>query len=119
MFMIILIGMVATCAVPRWVFGEEAPEVAAINDVLLASIVERVCEDLERKYVFEDDARRMCGLLHTSFGSGAYANLDSLAAFTERLTQDLRSVRRDPHLEVSIIDPVDEQIEEDLDHHDP
>jgi hypothetical protein len=119
MFMIILIGMVATCAVPRWVFGEEAPEVAAINDVLMASIVERVCEDLERKYVFEDDARRMCGLLHTSFGSGAYANLDSLAAFTERLTQDLRSVRRDPHLEVSTIDPVDEQIEEDLDHHDP
>lgn len=119
MFMIILIGMVATCVVPRWLFGEEAPEVAPIDDVLMASIVERVCEDLERKYVFEDDARRMCGLLHTSFGNGAYANLDSLAGFTERLTKDLRSVRRDLHLEVSTIDPVDEQIEEDVDHHDP
>ena len=84
-----------------------------------ADIVKQVCADLERIYVYAEDARTMANLLRANLQRGAYDDVSSLAGFTERLTQDLRSIRADLHLEVSVVEETASPDEAGVDHHDP
>jgi hypothetical protein len=84
-----------------------------------AAIVEKVCTNLEKTYILAEDARLMANLLRENLRRGEYDGLSSLADFTERLTQDMRSIRHDLHLEVSPIEETESSDGESVDHHDP
>ena len=73
---------------------------------LKSAIVARVCADLEKTYVYAEDAVSMARLLRANLSSGEYGGLSSLKDLAERLTLDLRSVRPDQHLEISVLDTV-------------
>lgn len=99
--------------------GSTACRALASDTMPRAAIVEKICSDLERVYVLPDDAKSMADLLRANLQGGAYDNLSSLEGFAERLTQDLRSIRHDLHLEISAIGRDPSPAEEEVDHHDP
>jgi C-terminal processing protease CtpA/Prc len=86
---------------------------------LKSVIVARVCADLEKTYVYAEDAVSMARLLRANLSSGEYSGLPSLKEFAERLTLDLRSVRPDQHLEISVLDEGQSSDMEVEDHQDP
>lgn len=90
-----------------------------LGDERKAAIIQTICADLERIYVYADDAKSMASALRSSLQDGAYDEQFSLAEFAERLTQDLRLVRNDIHLEVSAIEESSSTDDATIDHHEP
>ncbi len=99
--------------------AQDAPAGDVLDGDSMAAIVEKVCANLEKTYVLAEDAQSMANLLRTNLRDGEYDGLSSLAEFTERLTQDMHSIRHDLHLEVSVIEETASSDEEKADHHDP
>ena len=65
-----------------------------------AAIVEDIAAAVRDSYVIPEAGQRMAELLRRQLASGAYDGLATLDAFTEKLTEDLRSVSHDKHLAV-------------------
>jgi C-terminal processing protease CtpA/Prc len=82
-----------------------------IGDDTKAAIVETVCADVERVYVFADDARTMSAALQENLRAGAYGGSYSREEFVARLTADLRGIRDDLHLEVVTLAEPDDDAE--------
>lgn len=99
--------------------GCDPPHAVGREDQRRAAIVEQICSDLERIYVLPEDARSMVDLLRANQQRGEYDHLSSLEDFTARLTEDLRSIHPDPHLEISVIDRTPQPEEQGFDHRDP
>jgi len=71
-------------------------------------IIDSVSAAINRIYVFPDVADEMTAYVKKQNKNKAYENFDSPLHFTERLTEDLRSVCRDRHLGVRFF--TDEEI---------
>lgn len=80
-----------------------------------AAIVDKIAEALQEVYVFPDVAQQMDDHVHGQLRGGAYDAIDSLPAFTDRLTEDLQSISHDLHLRVRPIPPRDISEEQTLD----
>ncbi len=72
----------------------------AINAKDRTAIIDDIAAALRDIYVFPDVARRMEEHVRRRLQSGAYDRLGTLEIFTEKLTEDLRSVSHDLHLAV-------------------
>jgi hypothetical protein len=85
-------------AVPALAASPEAPPSIDAKD--RAAIVDDIAAALRDTYVFPDVALRMEEQVRRQLWSGAYDRLGTLEIFTEKLTEDLRSVSHDLHLAV-------------------
>ncbi|MEM6675628.1 MAG: S41 family peptidase [Planctomycetota bacterium] len=65
-------------------------------------VVAEVNARLAEHYVFAEQAERLTAYLEAQLASGAYRGLDDPEAFATRLTEDLRSVNGDMHLNVYV-----------------
>ena len=72
----------------------------AINAKDRTAIIDDIAAALRDIYVSPDVARRMEEHVRRRLQSGAYDRLGTLEIFTEKLTEDLRSVSHDLHLAV-------------------
>ncbi len=95
-----------------------AQEKRALDADKRSAIVDRIAEALQEVYVFPDVAQEMDDHIHQQLAEGAYDDLDSLPAFTEQLTEDLRSISHDLHLRVGAIPPRDITAEQTIDEED-
>jgi C-terminal processing protease CtpA/Prc len=71
-----------------------------ITDQHRADIVDSLCRTLNEVYIFADVAIEMETYVRSNLSSGAYADVNTLSEFTERLTEDFQSVSKDLHLRV-------------------
>lgn len=67
-------------------------------------IVKLVCERLVELYVYPDVARQMAAALSKNSDDGAYNSIKDARDFAVKLTEDLRSISRDGHLDI-LFDP--------------
>src|SRR5215218_5712943 len=72
----------------------------AINARDRAAIIDEIGTVLRDTYVFPETAQRMVEHMRRQLQSGAYDRLGTLETFTQKLTEDLRSVSHDLHLGV-------------------
>jgi len=70
-----------------------------------AAIIDSVSSALLEEYVFAEVAENMESLVRRKLEEGAYARITDPAEFVQRLTDDLRSVSKDRHLEVRYFPP--------------
>jgi hypothetical protein len=73
---------------------------SAINARDRSAIIDDIAAALRDSYVFPDMAQRMEEHVRRQLQSSAYDRLGTLETFTEKLTEDLRSVSHDLHLAV-------------------
>jgi peptidase S41-like protein len=66
-------------------------------------VIHGVIRRLQEGYVFPDKAKEMAQAVESRVRRGEYDSIVSAQAFADRLTQDLRSVSHDRHLEVSYV----------------
>ncbi|HKI03100.1 MAG TPA: S41 family peptidase [Thermoanaerobaculia bacterium] len=93
-----IFALAAVLAVPALAAAPPAPP--AINAQDRAAIIDDIAAALNEIYVFPETAKKMEEHVRSQSKSGAYDRLGTLDAFTERLTEDLRSVSHDLHLGV-------------------
>jgi retinol-binding protein 3 len=66
-------------------------------------VIRGVLQRLQEGYVFPNKATEMARAVRTRVRRGEYDSIVSARAFADRLTQDLRSVSHDRHLEVAYV----------------
>ncbi|MDX1996371.1 MAG: S41 family peptidase, partial [Thermoanaerobaculia bacterium] len=92
-------GLLLFGAVPGLAQG--APPVPpAVSAADRAAILDDLLQALEETYVFPETAEKMTEFVRRQEKSGAYDALSNLEDFTEKVTEDLRSVSHDLHLRV-------------------
>jgi hypothetical protein len=64
------------------------------------AVVEAVCENLEREYIFPDITEQYVRVLRDKLQSGKYDSIEEPHDFARAITDDLESVHRDRHLHV-------------------
>jgi hypothetical protein len=64
------------------------------------AVVEAVCENLEREYIFPDITEQYVRALRDNLRSGNYDGIEEAQDFARAITDDLESVHRDRHLHV-------------------
>ncbi|MEZ4649022.1 MAG: hypothetical protein R3E97_09615 [Candidatus Eisenbacteria bacterium] len=84
--------------------GDVGPD---FDSVRRAAAVDSISTALNEVYVFPDVAKKMESLIRKNLKKGAYDDLADPIAFSDRLTEDLRSVSHDLHLRVFAISPED------------
>lgn len=77
--------------------AQEPPSVSAKDR---QAIVDDIAKALNKTYVFPDVAKKMEEHLRAQLRGGAYDSLGNLERFTQKLTEDLRSVSHDLHIRV-------------------
>ena len=73
------------------------------------AIVDSVARILTEQYVFPDVGKRMGEHIRKLNRQGAYGNLSILPELTQRLTEDLRSISKDLHLQINVLSPDDQR----------
>jgi len=68
-----------------------------------AEIIDSVAQALNEVYVFPEVAKQMEKHVRKQYKDKAYKELTTMRAFTEKLTEDLRSVSNDRHLGVRMV----------------
>jgi hypothetical protein len=89
--LLLLLASVPALAVPP-----EAPPAITAKD--RTAIIDDIAAALRDTYVFPEIAQRMEEHVRRQLRSGAYDRLGTLETFTQKLTEDLRSVSHDLHL---------------------
>ncbi len=100
---LIFVGCLVAAATPVAAQMAAAMEDKPINDQIRAEIVDSAAHALKTVYIEPDVAAKIERLLRDNLKKKAYAGLDGTRAFTERLTEDLRSVNHDRHLWVEYL----------------
>jgi len=80
-------------------------EPVTIDQAQKQAIIDSVLADLDRTYVLVDEGKAMDKLLRRNLKKKKYDELNTLDAFTRRLTEDLHSVFPDGHLWVRPLPP--------------
>jgi hypothetical protein len=80
--------------------GQAAADERTVDPHLQQAILDSVTAALNGTYVFPDKATAMEAFVRKQFKDGKYKSITQLDAFTQALTEDLRSVCRDRHLAV-------------------
>jgi hypothetical protein len=76
------------------------PSPPAVNAQGRAAIIDDIAAALNETYVFPETAKKMEEIMRRQLKGGAYDSLGTMDAFTQKLTEDLRSVSHDLHLGV-------------------
>ncbi|MEA2603424.1 MAG: hypothetical protein QOF89_4416 [Acidobacteriota bacterium] len=94
---LIVFALAAALAVPALAAPPSPPTVNAQGR---AAIIDDIAAALNETYVFPETAKKMEEIMRRQLKSGAYDSLGTMDAFTQKLTEDLRSVSHDLHLGV-------------------
>lgn len=73
---------------------------AAFDNAEKKAVVEALCENLEREYIFPEITEKYVRMLRDNLRSGKYDAIAQPEDFARRLTDDLRSVFSDAHLTI-------------------
>ena len=68
-------------------------------------IIDSVCIDLNKIYVFPDVAKKMEKHVRDRYKKGAYKDFTTVLEFTRALTDDFREISHDRHLGVTLMPP--------------
>jgi len=79
-------------------FGQSTP--TAFDNAEKKAVIEALCENLEREYIFPEITEKYVGLLRKNWRSGKYDAVGQPEAFARMVTNDLMSIHRDAHLSV-------------------
>ena len=96
-----IFALAAAVAVPALAQPPAPPAPPAVDAKDRAAIIDDIAAALNEIYVFPETAKKMEEHVRRQLKSGAYDRLGTLDAFTRKLTEDLQSVSRDLHLNVS------------------
>ena len=91
-------ALAAAVAAPVLAAAPPAPPAVDAKD--RAAIIDDIAAALNETYVFPETAKKMEEQMRRQLKSGAYDRLGKMDAFTDKLTEDLRSVSHDLHLGV-------------------
>ena len=64
------------------------------------AVIDAVCENLQREYIFPDVTEKIVGLLRDKLRSGKYDAIAKPRDFANEITKDVRSVNNDAHLNI-------------------
>lgn len=64
------------------------------------AVIEALCENLEREYIFPEITEKYVHMLRDNLRSGRYDSIGQPEEFARSLTEDMRSIHRDAHLTV-------------------
>lgn len=73
-----------------------------IDTAARGEIVEAVCGVLEKEYVYPDVAAKMAAHVRGKLRSGAYDSISNEARLAAALSNDLRAISKDKHLNVAV-----------------
>jgi hypothetical protein len=73
---------------------------ATLDSAEKKAVIEALCENLEREYIFPEITEKYVRLLRDNLRSGKYDGITQPGEFAESVTNDLMSVHRDLHLSV-------------------
>ncbi len=79
-------------------FGQTAQ--SAFDQAEKKTVIEALCENLEREYIFPEITEKYVRMLMNNLRSGKYDPIVQPQEFARTLTEDLRSIHRDAHLTV-------------------
>ena len=78
-----------------------------VSQAEIAHTVDAVCDVLDKNYVDPEVARKMSAAVRENLTGGAYSQIATDHALARRLTDDLRSISKDRHLDVNVLPPED------------
>ena len=81
------------------VVGQESTE-AGLSASEKSAVVEAVCRNLVREYIFPDITERYVKTLTENFETGKYDDIDDPQEFASAITDDLAGVHEDRHLRI-------------------
>lgn len=84
---------------------QDGPGQLPITPAHQAAIIDSLARTLNEYYVFPDVAEKMGKLAKSNLKKGQYKSITTLGEFTQRLTEDFRSVSHDLHLGVHGSEP--------------
>jgi hypothetical protein len=79
-------------------FGQDTQ--AALDNAEKKAVIEALCENLEREYIFPEITEKYVRMLRDNLRTGKYAGIGRPQDFARTVTDDLMSVHRDGHLSV-------------------
>jgi hypothetical protein len=79
-------------------FGQSTQ--TAFDSAEKKAVIEALCENLEREYIFPEITEKYVRMLRDNLRSGKYNGIGQPQAFASSLTEDLMSIHRDAHLSV-------------------
>jgi hypothetical protein len=79
-------------------FGQNTQ--TAVDKAEKKAVIDALCENLEREYIFPDITEKYIRMLKENFRSGKYDGIGQPLDFARLITTDLMSVHRDGHLSV-------------------
>jgi len=79
-------------------FGQNTQ--TAFDNTEKKAVIEALCENLEREYIFPEITEKYVGMLRDNFRSGKYDGIGQPQEFARLITNNLMSIHRDGHLSV-------------------
>lgn len=73
---------------------------ANFNKAEKKAVIEALCENLEREYIFPEITEKYVRLLRNNFNAGKYDDIGEPREFALSITDDMMSVHKDRHLSV-------------------
>ena len=81
------------------IFGQTGQD-AVFESAEKGAVIEALCENLEREYIFPDITEKFVQTLSENLQSGKYDSIEKPQDFARAITDDMASVHRDRHLKV-------------------
>jgi hypothetical protein len=81
------------------VFGQTGQD-AVFESAEKGAVIEALCENLEREYIFPDITEKFVQTLSENLQSGKYDSIEKPQDFARAISDDMASVHRDRHLKV-------------------
>ena len=91
-------AMILVVLSSAWLFGQDNQ--TAVDSVGKQTVIDALCENLEREYIFPDITEEYVRMLKGNLQSGKYDSIEQPQDFARAITDDLMSVHRDRHLSV-------------------
>lgn len=79
-------------------FGQSSQ--TAFDNAEKKAVIEALCENLEREYIFPEITEKYVRMLRDNLRSGKYDGIGHPQHFASTLTDDLKSIHKDAHLSV-------------------
>src|SRR5689334_12609663 len=97
-FTIMLLTIIFSMAINSKVTAQMQVKAAPLDAQLRKQTVEKLAKMLDDNYVFAETAKKMREFINSQLQNGAYDNITDPAEFSNKLTDDLRSISHDKHL---------------------
>ena len=79
-------------------FGQDGQP--SINEAEKKAVIDSICANLEREYIFPDITRKYVEKLNEYLRSGKYDRINEPEEYAATLTQDLAAIHKDEHLHI-------------------